>query len=110
MREPALDVAHGLLAAHLARQEDIDQNAGLVGLALEQFGDWVASADPDELPGDLITLVAVLAGMTAWFARYFTGDVPDDWDLDLTDQRPPPSSSIGSSSGSAKRACDAGDC
>ena len=72
--------------------------------------DWVASADPDELPGDLITPVAVLAGMTAWFARYFTGDVPDDWDLDLTDQRPPPSSSIGSSSGSAKRACDAGDC
>jgi hypothetical protein len=43
----------------------------------------VASADSEELPGDLVTLVAALAGMTAWFARYFTGDVPDDWDLDL---------------------------
>ena len=43
----------------------------------------MASAESEELPGDLVTLVAALAGMPAWFARYFTGDVPDDWDLDL---------------------------
>lgn len=93
MTESALDVAHGLVAAHLAHSEANVPVSPFLDLALQQLAAWMADLTPggltpelEDLTLEIVKLVSALSGTAAWFARFATGDLPDGrvLDVDLT--------------------------